>query len=62
MAAMRWVLGLVGALTGDAHRENGQAMAEYGLILGGVAVIAMVGLTVIGPAVTTLLSTLAGDY
>ncbi|MGE3857871.1 MAG: Flp family type IVb pilin [Dehalococcoidia bacterium] len=62
MAAMQWVLDQVAALTGDAQREDGQTMAEYGLILAGIAVVAMVGVAVLGPAISTLFTTLAGNF
>jgi Flp pilus assembly pilin Flp len=62
MAAMHWVLGLVMALAGDAHRDEGQTMAEYGLILAGIAVVAMVGVALLGPAISTLFTTLAGSF
>ena len=62
MAAMQWMVGLVTALTGGAEREDGQTMAEYGLILAGIAVVAMVGVAVLGPAISTLFTTLAGSF
>ena len=62
MAAMHWVLGMFMALAGDARREDGQTMAEYGLILAGIAVVAMVGVAVLGPAIRTLFTTLAGSF
>jgi pilus assembly protein Flp/PilA len=39
--------------------ENGQALAEYGLILGLVAVIAIVALTALGLTVADKLNTVA---
>jgi len=59
---MQWMVGLVTALTGGAEREDGQTMAEYGLILAGIAVVAMVGVAVLGPAISTLFTTLAGSF
>ena len=46
----------------DAEREEGQTMAEYGLILAGIAVVAMVGVALLGPAISTLFTTLAGSF
>ena len=39
--------------------ESGQALAEYGLILGLIAVIAIAALTALGLAVTDKLNTIA---
>ena len=38
------------------QREQAQGLVEYGLIIALVAVIAVAGLVVFGPAVSTLLS------
>ena len=38
----------------QAAREDGQAMVEYGLILGLVSVVAVVALTTIGTDVNTI--------
>lgn len=39
--------------------ERGQALAEYGLILGLIAVVALAALTLLGVAVTAKLNTVA---
>lgn len=63
MAAMQqWVRGLFTTVADEAPREDGQTMAEYGLILAGIAVVAMVGVAVLGPAISTLFTTLAGNF
>ena len=62
MAALEWMARTVTALAADAHREEGQTMAEYGLILAGIAVVAMVGVALLGPAISTLFTTLAGSF
>jgi len=41
------------------RREDGQALAEYGLILGLIAVVAVVALTAVGLAVSGSLDTFA---
>jgi len=35
-------------------REEGQTMAEYALILGGIAVVVIAGILILGPAVRDL--------
>src|SRR5207302_9496818 len=42
-------------------RERAQGLVEYGLIIALVAVLAIAGLIVFGPAVSTLLSKLGGS-
>ena len=42
-------------------RERAQGLVEYGLIIALVAVIAIAGLIVFGPAVSSLLSKLGGS-
>jgi pilus assembly protein Flp/PilA len=41
------------------EREDGQALAEYGLVLGLIAVVAIVALTALGLAVTDKIQTVA---
>jgi len=36
------------------ERQEGQTMAEYALILGGIAVVVIVGILVLGPAIRDL--------
>ena len=45
----------------NVNRNHGQGLVEYGLIIALVAVIAIAGLILFGPAVSSLLSTLAGS-
>jgi pilus assembly protein Flp/PilA len=40
------------------ERQSGQGLVEYGLIIALVAVVAIAGLVVFGPAVSSLLSNL----
>ena len=44
-----------------AIRERAQGLVEYGLIIALVAVLAIAGLVVFGPAVAALLSSLGGS-
>jgi len=40
-------------------REEGQDLAEYGLIIALIAVVAIAGLTALGGSVSTILSSIA---
>ena len=51
----------VARAAGALDREEGQTMVEYGLIIALVAVIAIAGLIVFGPAVSSLLSKLGAS-
>ena len=42
-------------------RERGQGLVEYGLIIALVAVLAIAGLVIFGPAIAALLSNLGGS-
>lgn len=48
----------VEAIRGSVH---GQGMVEYGLIIALVAVLAIAGLVIFGPSVSSLLSNLGGS-
>jgi pilus assembly protein Flp/PilA len=41
-------------------REEGQTMAEYGLLIAFIAIVALVGVTVLGTSLSTFFNTLAG--
>jgi pilus assembly protein Flp/PilA len=41
-------------------REEGQTMAEYGLLIAFIAIVALVGVTVLGSSLSTFFNTLAG--
>jgi len=45
----------------NVSRGHGQGLVEYGLIIALVAVIAIAGLIIFGPAVSSLLSSLGGS-
>ena len=52
MAAMVvYLQTLVGRLR---ERQEGQTMAEYALILGGIAVVVIAGILILGPAISDL--------
>ena len=52
MAAMVvYLQNLVGRLR---ERQEGQTMAEYALILGGIAVVVIAGILILGPAISDL--------
>ncbi len=36
------------------EREEGQTMAEYALILGGIAIVVIAGILILGPAIERL--------
>ena len=38
------------------ERQEGQTMAEYALILGGIAVVVIAGILILGPAIRDLFS------
>ena len=42
-------------------REEGQGMVEYGLIIALVAVVAIAGLIILGPKLSTLFSSLGAS-
>ena len=44
-----------------ARRAEGQGMVEYGLILAGVALLAIVGLVAVGPKIGALMNTIGSS-
>jgi Flp pilus assembly pilin Flp len=52
---------LTSRLIGALRREEGQGLAEYALILGSIAAIAVLALVFIGSDITSLLSKVAND-
>ena len=50
---------LVGANVPE--REEGQGLVEYGLILAGVSIAALVALFALGPQITTLFNTVSAS-
>ena len=47
--------------TAGASRQPAQGLVEYGLIIALVAVLAIAGLVIFGPAIASLLSNLGGS-
>lgn len=47
-----WVIRMVSGLQRTAADEEGQTMAEYGLILAGIAVVVMVAVVALGGQLT----------
>ena len=43
----------------ESHHERAQALAEFGLLLALVAVVAIAGLLIFGSTVSTMMSTLS---
>lgn len=44
------------------HREEGQTMAEYGLLIAFIAIIALVGVKLVGTGLQGFFTTLAGNF
>ena len=42
-------------------REEGQTMAEYGLLIAFIAIVALVGVTLLGTSLSTFFTNLAGQ-
>jgi Flp pilus assembly pilin Flp len=42
------------------NREEGQTMAEYALLIAFIAIVALVGITVLGNSLSAFFNTLAG--
>jgi pilus assembly protein Flp/PilA len=43
-------------------REEGQTMAEYGLLIAFIAIIALVGVKLVGSGLSSFFSDLAGNF
>jgi pilus assembly protein Flp/PilA len=48
-------------MMGMVKNEDGQGMVEYALIIGGIAIIALVGINVLGPQLSTMFTTISGN-
>jgi len=47
-------------LTAWMHREEGQGMAEYGLIIALIAIVVIAALTLLGGNLSSIFNTIAG--
>jgi pilus assembly protein Flp/PilA len=48
------VVRLQTAWTSLRNREEGQTMVEYGLLIGGIALVVIAGILILGPAINDL--------
>jgi pilus assembly protein Flp/PilA len=48
------------ALTGKLQREEGQALAEYALLVGLIAVVVVVAVTLLGTDISSIFNSVAG--
>jgi pilus assembly protein Flp/PilA len=55
------MLALFSYLTSWLNREDGQGMAEYGLILALVAIVVIVALTLLGTTISSVFADVAGS-
>ena len=53
--------GFVTRFKGFAQREEGQGMVEYALIIAFIAIVAIAGLTVLGPIIRDYFITISGN-
>lgn len=49
--AAQMVMSMLATMLGIGRDEDGQTMAEYGLLLAGIAVVVMVAVLLLGPAI-----------
>lgn len=49
--AVQMVMSMIATMLGIGRDEDGQTMAEYGLLLAGIAVVVMVAVLLLGPAI-----------
>ena len=62
MATMQSLLAVVRAVTSGARRDEGQTMAEYGLILAGIAVVVMVAVGLLGGVIDTAFRSIVTQF
>lgn len=55
------MIALLNGYLARMEREEGQGMAEYGLLLALIAVVVIVALNVLGPAIAALMTEVAGS-
>jgi len=54
------LIGVRSSLLGAAHREEGQGLTEYALILAFVSIVAIVALQLLGTNISSILNSVAG--
>lgn len=59
---MSWMYRVLAATQRAATDEEGQTMAEYGLILAGIAVVVVVAVGLLGGAIDTTFRDLLDDF
>jgi len=52
---------LVGALFSRMQREEGQTMAEYGILIAVIAVVVIVAATLLGTKISSVFNSVAGS-
>lgn len=57
-----WMIRAIGAMQRAAAEEEGQTMAEYGLILAGIAVVVMATVFLLGGAINTTFTDILNQF
>lgn len=57
-----WIIRALGAMQHTAAEEEGQTMAEYGLILAGIAVVVMGTVLVLGNAIDATFTEIINQF
>ncbi len=57
-----WMVRVMGAAQRAAADEEGQTMAEYGLILAGIAVVVMATVFLLGGAINTTFTNILNQF
>ncbi len=57
-----WMTRVMGAMQRTAAKEDGQTMAEYGLILAGIAVVVMATVFLLGGAINTTFTDILNQF
>lgn len=62
MTVLNSLMAMLSAYTGAARDDEGQTMAEYGLILAGVAVVVMATVWLLGGAINTTFQSIVAQF
>ena len=57
-----WMARAIGAMQSTSENEEGQTMAEYGLILAGIAVVVMATVFLLGGAINTTFTDILNQF